>query len=51
METASPTVATANEGGVNVSVLHNTSTGVGNISFSARVDFSGGGGLVAMSLG
>jgi gliding motility-associated-like protein len=46
-----PDVATANEGGVNVSVLHNTSTGVGNISFSARVDFSGGGGLVAMSLG
>jgi gliding motility-associated-like protein len=46
-----PDLATANEGGVNISVLHNTSTGVGNVSFSAKVDFSGGGGLVAMSLG
>jgi gliding motility-associated-like protein len=44
-------LATANEGGVNVSVLHNTSTGVGNINFSTKVDFSGGGGLVAVSPG
>ncbi|OON70459.1 hypothetical protein B0919_00020 [Hymenobacter sp. CRA2] len=43
-------IATANEGGNSVSILRNTSTGTGNISFAAKVDYTVGGGPYGVAI-
>lgn len=46
-----PDLATANESGSSVSVLRNSSSGMGNINFSGPVDFIGANGMVAVASG